>query len=1157
MVDLNSQVGNISGWELQTAVGINDSGQIVGNGTYLGDMHGFLLTPITQVIVSPAQGGNAGNVTITLIYPGAAPTSADLICGGTTIIGTSLAPAGPRAVQVTFNLTGVQPGSCNLVLNEPDGTASITPNAFTVVQGGAPDVWVDIVGFDKLRAGSAQQYFMVYGNRGTVDAQNTLISVNVPLPISVVVDDKEPLADQFDSSIAHVLSFTEGIIPAGSSGAIPITLSIPDLAQYAHQTFTIGVEEQDLGPFSSSSSNTREVKIHSNSNSPANSLPYGVGVYDGCAIPIDNCPDCKTQWDNYSHQLDEANSDLGVLHDDSNVFLLQASKDLSEVSFGAAILYFLPEIEGGILTQLPSIESQTDVAEAKLVIDAVVKTGSSLFLDRVKNDPAGYIATVGDFSVNTTSARVLMNNIENSAGYIKDHILVEQVQTFLTELDEAELLAKSLSEDVSDLTTDWETTKRDESAFFTDQTNLCSRIADYLICANNKCGSSPSMHPPPPMYKRTRQIQSITSGDPNDMAGSQGFGTQQYISGATALRYAIQYGNETTASAPAAKVVITDPIDVAHVDLNTFVAGPISFGSQLITPPPIPGDFSTTVDLRPANNLLVSIQTHLDTNTGILTYTLQSLDPATNLPPTDPSAGFLPPGATGSVFFTAMAKAAVTTDTTIMNQATVVFDALAAIPTPTWSNTIDNTAPVSHVLALSGDQSSPSFAVTWSGTDIGSGVQGYTIYVSDNGGAYTAWLTGTTATSATYTGQVGHTYGFYSIATDNVGNVEATKTSADASVQIVPAATTTVLKASAIAALAGQSVILAATVSGPTGNIVIPTGTLTFLSGTNTLGTATLGAAGAATLATPLPVGTEGITAQYSGDANFAPSVSNTISVTVSMIATTTTVVSSAPTANLGANVTFTATVTPATGSAVPSGTVAFSDGTTVLGTGTLSGSNTATYSTATLTAGTHTITAAYSGDANYIGSTSSAFTQTVVAPGYSLSVTPTTLTIHRGQTGKATFTVTPVGGFTSKITFACSGLPAYTTCSFSPTSVTPDGTNAAVTSTLTIATNVKTASTDAAVQTGGSLSREKEALLALLLLGLPGLIWARRRIGRGGGLLQLFILLLGGALLGLASTLASGCGGSTNTPRGTETITVTASGGGSNQTARITLTVQ
>jgi hypothetical protein len=272
--------------------------------------------------------------------------------------------------------------------------------------------------------------------------------------------------------------------------------------------------------------------------------------------------------------------------------------------------------------------------------------------------------------------------------------------------------------------------------------------------------------------------------DPNDKAGSQGVGLQQYVSGLTPLRYAVFYGNEATASAAAQKVVVTDQLNVSTEDLTTFNLGPISLPSQLVFLPPGPSDFSTTVDLRPSNNILVAVNTHLDTSTGLLTWVFQSLDPATNQPPTDPTVGFLPPGAGGSTFFTVMPKQGLSTNTQVQNQATVVFDTNPPMNTPTWANTLDNTAPISQVGSLPATEFSLSFPVTWSGTDVGAGIQDFTVYVSDNGGPFTAFQKNTPATSATFTGQVGHTYKFYSIARDLVGNVEGAKTTAEATTQV-------------------------------------------------------------------------------------------------------------------------------------------------------------------------------------------------------------------------------------------------------------------------------------------------------------------------------------------------------------------------------------
>jgi hypothetical protein len=73
---------------------------------------------------------------------------------------------------------------------------------------------------------------------------------------------------------------------------------------------------------------------------------------------------------------------------------------------------------------------------------------------------------------------------------------------------------------------------------------------------------------------------------------------------------------------------------------------------------------------------------------------------------------------------------------------------------------------------------------------------------------------------------------------------------------------------------------------------------------------------------------------------------------------------SSAATITYGHSVTFTASVS-ASIAGIPTGTVTFKDGGTLLSTVKLSGGR-ATYTDAKLTKGTHTISATYSGDANF-----------------------------------------------------------------------------------------------------------------------------------------------------------------------------------------------
>lgn len=281
------------------------------------------------------------------------------------------------------------------------------------------------------------------------------------------------------------------------------------------------------------------------------------------------------------------------------------------------------------------------------------------------------------------------------------------------------------------------------------------------------------------------------------MSGPAGSGIGKWVPSTSALPYVVSFGNEPTATAPAQQVVVTQALD-PNVDLSTLsLAGltiPNGSGTSSITVPVPPGAFSPvtsvdeyamTVDLRPSQSLLVGIDVKLNPASRVLVWTFTSLDPVTGEPfPLNLANGFLPPASGASVLYSVRPKAGLPTGTTISSQACVVFNTNSAINTNVWKNAIDNTPPASKVRPLPKTESKTSFNVYWSGLDVGSGVKSYRVYVSDNGGPFAVWQMNTSATQASYAGVVGHTYGFYSIATDLVGNVEEAKKEAEATTTV-------------------------------------------------------------------------------------------------------------------------------------------------------------------------------------------------------------------------------------------------------------------------------------------------------------------------------------------------------------------------------------
>jgi hypothetical protein len=132
----------------------------------------------------------------------------------------------------------------------------------------------------------------------------------------------------------------------------------------------------------------------------------------------------------------------------------------------------------------------------------------------------------------------------------------------------------------------------------------------------------------------------------------------------------------------------------------------------------------------------------------------------------------------------------------------------------------------------------------------------------------------------------------------------------------------------------------------------------------------------------------------------------------VTTIATTTVLNASSAALSVGGSLTLTATVTDPSG--VPSGSVSFSDGNTVIGTVNLNAAGAASFTTTSLGAGAHSITAHYAGNGNVLASTSTA-TSVLVNPvatliGTALTLTAVNGTLVSGQPDSFTFSVSSAG---------------------------------------------------------------------------------------------------------------------------------------------------
>jgi hypothetical protein len=182
------------------------------------------------------------------------------------------------------------------------------------------------------------------------------------------------------------------------------------------------------------------------------------------------------------------------------------------------------------------------------------------------------------------------------------------------------------------------------------------------------------------------------------------------------------------------------------------------------------------------------------------------------------------------------------------------------------------------------------------------------------------------------------------------------------------------------------------------------------------------------------------------------------------------------------------------------------------------------------------------------------------IGAGYTLVVNPATITVVAGQTANTTFTFTPYGGYVGTVSFSCLGLPAGAACTFTPSSLSANGSNAVQTSNLTITT------TASGTTTVGQ-NRNTAGLSLASIWWFPGVLLAgfiawRRRSFTARVRDMLLLVLVGTMLVGGAV----GCSSVFfQTPAGAHVVTVlanttvsstTAAGSSTSQTANFTLTI-
>jgi hypothetical protein len=201
---------------------------------------GILPSQLGIVQSIPNHGGNAGAVTVQIIGSGFQNgATVKLIGSGADILGNNTIVLSATVLTATFDLIGATTGVRDLVVTNPDNSSVTLPSAFTVEQGGSPNVSVDIIGRSQIRFGRPQSYYLVVSNTGNVDGSPDLVTLSFPSTISA---DPASGSDLFfagstlDPAFGIPLPghdtdtnlvFATAGVPASATQVVPILLTLP------------------------------------------------------------------------------------------------------------------------------------------------------------------------------------------------------------------------------------------------------------------------------------------------------------------------------------------------------------------------------------------------------------------------------------------------------------------------------------------------------------------------------------------------------------------------------------------------------------------------------------------------------------------------------------------------------------------------------------------------------------------------------------------------------------------------------------------------------------------------------------------------------------------------------------------------------------------
>lgn len=728
-----------------------------------------------------------------------------------------------RELSFKYNFSNISTGNWKLKIKNGNKEAYLNEE-LTIYDNSEIDLWAEIVGRDKLRIGRKQKFVVKYGNRGNVDSYENVLYLKVPKSIVDTISVQNDLyyveeSDDFYRDINYIFIPT---IPGNTNHSFEITLFSRELDSFEIEVGYIDRPKGDnLENQSSRVNNTTESDVVIECSDTPN---YGDAVFSYFGLKSESAYINKhVGIFGFKEDPDGNIRDyVFELYLDGHVYARRWKfSEAEELNYRVDFEL----VKNGLKTKE---QFRKDWAKIGVNIDDPAYKSGLLKNYKEKNGDGFFIgyARLGsnptDDQLKNLNDLLIQNfqrfNAVNGKRYVYYSLFpFANIRPFTLKKGHCGnfVLDKIIDSGIGSFS-DFIPTDYNLRAYpfwmlesFENQGLFCREIVkdkeegemllvpmendSTFIQLDNESDSTRKM-------KSRKEIEAISSVTPEDKYGPTGFDQEtdgdlanrkRFIPQGQLFEYKIDYWNKEDATAPAAEVFIRDTLDT-NFDISTLNFTEIGFLGWKV---PLEGGqyFNVTVDMRPEKELLVNVEGTVNPESREIYWVHRSLDPETMELPEDPTAGYLPPiDSTGYnigwVMFTVEALDSLGHNSTFQNQAHVNFDGVGpwgpAPPYGPYTNTIDQQAPESHVMALP-ERSGREFNVKWTGTDEGGGIGTYDIFVREDAGDFEPWLQATSLQEADFTGEIGRSYAFYSVATDRTGNQEV-KTDTTEAVTYVP-----------------------------------------------------------------------------------------------------------------------------------------------------------------------------------------------------------------------------------------------------------------------------------------------------------------------------------------------------------------------------------